>query len=188
MKSLFFLSVLLSTSTIFAQLNIDSFYVDKDAFLINQRIIVIDKTSSELVTLVKNWAGTNFANAKEVLVSETSDQLVYNYIMPYNIKTLGTTNSYNWYIRLVIQIKDGKIRVLQYDDGNAFWPGSVSGGVVTPSREARLYKFADYFKDGIAKKATSNGMVDVKKNCVDFMNSLETSLKTETIEKKQNDW
>jgi hypothetical protein len=60
----------------------------------------------------KNWGGTNFVNLKEVIVSETEDQIVLNYITnDLYVKSLGTIVTAEWYVRLVAEFKEGKMRV-----------------------------------------------------------------------------
>lgn len=121
---------------------------------------------------VKNWAGRNFVNMREVLVSETKDQMVFNYITnSFFIKILGMPNSYKWYIRLVVQTKENKVRLLFYDDGNAFWAGTYTrignSFSSTPSIPARRYRFKDYFKkDGTCRKTHEAGIISLRSHCV----------------------
>jgi hypothetical protein len=44
---------------------------------------------------------------------------------------------YSWYIRMVVQFKDGKARAQFYDDGNTFKPGEYSRYGNVPATEAR---------------------------------------------------
>jgi hypothetical protein len=100
-----------------------------------------------------NWGSTHFVNLKEVLVGETEDQLVFNYITnDFYLKTMGMVTQVSWYVRMVTQVKDGRIRVQLYDDGNAYKPGSYSGGVSTPAMQSRTYHLSYYFKDTVARK------------------------------------
>jgi len=95
-------------------------YKDKATFLIYTEVIPYDSIKqSTLIQKTKNWASTAFANLKEVLVSETDDQLVLNYVTSaYYVKVLDSKSPFNWYVRMVIQIKDGKIKVSFFDDEN----------------------------------------------------------------------
>lgn len=165
--------LLMLSLNISAQISVDSFYTDKSQNLIHSQIVEFDSLSQEyIVNKVKNWAGTNFVNMKEVLVSETKDQLVFNYITKdfvSKVKFLGSTSVVQmpWYFRMVVQIKNNRIRILIYDDGNAFWPGSYSQYGSTPSTAARTYKFTSYFdKQGLAGKYFNEGLIDVKKSCL----------------------
>ena len=119
-------------------------YEDATSKLFISKVIEVpNKTQKELATQFKNWASTSFVNLREVIVSETDNQIVLNYITRTNsyFKTLGMKNpvEYSWYVRLVAQFKDGKIRVQFYDDGNVFRPGEylTYARTTTPSTPAR---------------------------------------------------
>jgi hypothetical protein len=119
-------------------------YEDATSKLFISKVIELpNKTQKELVTQFKNWASTSFVNLREVIVSETDNQIVINYITTTNsyYKTLGmkTAVEYGWYVRLVAQFKDGKVRVQFYDDGNVFRPGEylTYTRTTTPSTPAR---------------------------------------------------
>lgn len=178
-----------SGSISFAQentkLHIDSFYSNKSEHLIYSEIYEFDSLSQEdLNTKIKNWAGLHFVNMKEVLVSETKDQMVFCYLTEdFFMKTL-TTTYYSWYFRLSIQIKDNKIKVSIYDDGNALW--SRSDQYPTP---ARKYKFSVNFnEDGTSMKMYTKGMLEVKKSCVKLSNDINNSIKIAKLDTKNNDW
>jgi hypothetical protein len=127
---------------------------------------------------------------KEVLVSETKEQLVFNYITEsFFIRSLGINTYKSWYIRMVVQIKDNKIKISLYDDGNAFWAGSYSGGVSVPSTPARKYRFSDYFgKKGTCMKMYTGGLEDVRKSCINTSESLINSIKSTTSVNTDGDW
>lgn len=181
---------LLTFQSFSQQMLIDTFYVDKNELLIHSQKETFDSlTMDKLNIRVKNWAGNNFRSMKDVLVSETPEQLVFNYITDaFYIKSLGMKTYCKWYIRMVVQIKDGKIRVLMYDGGNAFWPGSYSSGVSTPSTPAGRYRFSDYFdKDGSSRKMYQGGFNDIKTHCKATTNDLIKSINSDTKVNK-NDW
>jgi hypothetical protein len=120
---------------------------------VSKVIEVPSKSQKELQTQFKNWASTSFVNLREVMVSETDNQIVLNYITktPNYVKTLGmkVPMDYDWYVRLVAQFKDGKIRVQFYDDGNVFKPGEYSryGNVpATPARSMFIKAFSNHPK------------------------------------------
>jgi len=110
----------------------------KNMLFISKVIEIPGKTQKELQTQFKNWASTSFVNLREVMVSETDNQIVLNYITKTNtyFKILGAKNIYtmDWYVRLVAQFKDGKIRIQFYDDGNVYKPSQYSGYPSTPAR------------------------------------------------------
>ena len=62
-------------------LPIDSLFENKDENLIVSKVMEFGGLKrEELKTKVKNWGSTKFVNLKEVLISETDDQMVFNYI------------------------------------------------------------------------------------------------------------
>ena len=156
------------------KLMIDSLYTNKDELLLESKVLNFEgKTKDELITMVKNWGGIQFVNLKEVLVSETTDQLVMVYITnSFTSKVLGVTSTNPWYIRLVIQFKDNRIRCSAYDDGNVFIPATQYG----PSFAARSYKLKDSFKtDGdevFAIKRSTQGLVNLRNSVGITINSL----------------
>ena len=170
------------------KLNIDSFYKDKSELLIYTEVVQVDSLKKEvLIKKVKNWASTNFVSLKEVMVSETDDQIVLNYITnSYFQKTLGVKSIRGWYIRLVIQFKEGKFKMLYYDDGNTFTPGSQ----YAPPVSSRTYYFKDYFKnvDGIkvAYKINTPGFIAVHENITNTSLSVKTYIQKQ--EPTKNDW
>lgn len=166
MKKLFFLAVFLSTKILFCQdeiplLHIDSLYEDKTEYLLHSKKVILEDSvgKAQIIQRIKNWSGTKFINPSEVLVNETQDQLVYNYI-----KSLELSNvTFNWYIRLIISVKDDKVRLQYYDDGNAYY---TIGTTATPARSSHLKGY--YIKEGglyprkIANTALTNFKTDVK--------------------------
>ena len=88
MKKLFLGALLLQSTALFSQsfYHIDSLYQDKTYYLIYNTLESIDSiTQDQLITKIKNWGGTNFVNMSEVLVSETKEQLVFNYFPIQNL-------------------------------------------------------------------------------------------------------
>lgn len=199
MRKFYFVIYLLLSTKIFAQenseallvdgkLTIDSMYSNKNELILYSGIHKFDSISqSELKTRVKNWASLTFVNLKEVMVSETEDQIVLNYITnSYFVKSLSKV-SVNWYIRLLIQFKDGKIRCTYYDDGNVrMLPTQYSTGY-----SDRVFHLKDYFKerDGIyiCEKKSIQGMINLHNSIIAEFNSIKESINNKTIDKK-NDW
>ncbi len=64
----------------------------------------------DLIKIIKNWGGETFVSFKDVLVNETDNQLVLRY-NNNNINIYSPS-----YIRLVIDIKENKIRIRVYDE------------------------------------------------------------------------
>jgi hypothetical protein len=164
------------------KLHIDSLYENKDEYLIISKVLEFEGLKKdELKTKVKNWGSTKFVNLKEVLISETDDQIVFNYIDNsfYWSGNFGITMSMSWYIRLVIQFKEGKIRCSYYDDGNVYTP-YVSRGT---------NRLKTYFieENGImySNKRTIKGLIKLKESIIYNLNSLkEGILKKDT----SKDW
>jgi len=156
------------------KLPIDSLLENKDENLIISRVIEVEGLKKdELKNKIKNWGSTKFVNLKEVLVSETDDQLVMNYIdKSYYVKSGKYSVTVDWYIRLVIQFKDGKIKCSYFDDGNAFIPSSQ----YSASLSRGTYKLKTYFKeeDGVlnSTKMTTNGLLAIKESVMLNMKSL----------------
>lgn len=73
------------------KLNADSLYQNKDELIIHSGVLEFEGlTKEQLKTKVKNWGATKFVSLKEILVSETNDQIVLNYIdKNMFMKTMG---------------------------------------------------------------------------------------------------
>ncbi len=98
----------------------------------HSEVVIVDSIrKSELITLVKNWGGLTYVNLKEVLVSETENQLVFNYITSNS----GGSITSSTYVRLVIMLKVGRIKALFFDEGN----------VAAMGYPARTYYFTSSF-------------------------------------------
>lgn len=64
---------------------------------------------TDLIKIIKNWGGETYTSFKNVLVNETDNQLVIRY---------SNGNVYSpSYTKLIIDIKENKIRVRVYDEG-----------------------------------------------------------------------
>jgi hypothetical protein len=196
MKTLIFISCLLLGNSTFSQssllvhgrMPIDSFYEKTDELLIYSTILEFaDIKKEELIKRTKNWGATRFVNLKEVLFGETDDQLVFNYIdKNMFIKALGMNSSFSWYIRLVIQFKDGKMRTQYFDDGNTFQPGGQYN-VSTPARKNHL---VNYFKedDGVllGLKNASPGLASLKQSIKLNASDLKVSVTLNQV--KKDEW
>ena len=115
-------------------------FEDLNSSLFQTKIIEIpNKNQKELLNIYKNWVGTTYRSSKEVVNSESENQIILDYVtkdMTGYFKTLGmkTPMTYSWYVRLVAQFKDGKIRLMIYDDGNTYKaPIDYRYGSPTPS-------------------------------------------------------
>jgi hypothetical protein len=165
-------------------LHIDSFYKDKSSFLIFSEIAQFDSLDvPTLLKITKNWASIQFVNLKEVMVAETEDQIVLNYISDaYYTKQLGSKFPQNWYIRFVIQFKNGKMKCSYYDDGNvSVLPSKYDGGY-----PARKYHFSIGFGENppVAKRSTKDGLLNLHQKIEDNFESLKNSISMPTSEKE----
>lgn len=121
-------------------------FEDITTYLYTSKVIEVpNKTQKELNQQFKNWASTAFVNLKEVLVSETENQIVLVYIVePIGyMKMLGMKTYYPFkhYVRMVGQFKDGKCKVSMFDDGNVFSYGGYVGNIKQMDTPARLIHF-----------------------------------------------
>lgn len=128
--------------------NLKSYEDSATRLFISKVIEISGKNQKDISNQFKNWASIAFANLREVMVSETENQIVLNYITETSsyMKSLGMKIpfSMNWYVRIVAQFKDGKARIQFYDDGNAFKPGEYSRYGSVPAIPARS-QYISYF-------------------------------------------
>lgn len=154
------------------KLYIDSLYQDKSAYLLFSNVLQFDSLKKDdLMKAVKNWAAASFVSLKEVLVGETDDQLVFNYVdKSYFVKSLGMKTYVNWYIRLVCQFKDGKMKCSFYDDKNAY-----NQGIGT-----RTFYLSSYFKDSdgsqVARNPDREGLVALYQNTAATFSSINKAI------------
>ena len=176
-------------------------YEDLSKFQFISKVIELPgKSQKDVLNMFKNWASTSFVNLKVVIVSETDNQIVVNYITETStfMKVLGMKSQYeiSWYVRLVAQFKEGKMRLIAYDDGNAFKPGTYNQYGGSPAIQRNTFKIS----------STQNAPIDEKEfNKNDFMwyrlhlqwqknvkrlvdNAGEEIKKVSTEESKKDNW
>lgn len=186
MKTPLFIFLLLAFSfsgaSSFAQITMEEFYDDPGELLVHTKVYEFDSLpGTEISKRIKNWAGANFVDAREVIVNETENQMVFVYSMnKFFVKIFGMRNYLPWYIRLVVQIKDNKMRCLFYDDGNVFRPGSYSGGINVPSTPARHHRFKDYMRKGVSAKNQTEAFLEVKEHLISTGESISESVKKDS--------
>jgi hypothetical protein len=91
-------------------------YQDSSSLIVFQQVIRTDSVGkTELKKRFKNWGGKAYINFSEVLVSETDDQMVLVYI----VDVPGKDGIGKWYVRMIANFKDDRVRISLYDDGNA---------------------------------------------------------------------
>lgn len=147
MKRFILIIILISTFKCYSQyqqyekpdlIDIDTFYKNKKEYLIYEGIYKFKTllTKDELKHKFKNIAGAVYNNLNNVITAETDDQIVINYITPFTVRNSGST--IDWRIRLIVQIKDRKIRCLYYDNRNSYLSNDLPSGV---------YSFFHWYKE-----------------------------------------
>lgn len=168
-------------------------YLDESTYLVSQKVIEFDSiTAEELMIRFENWGGQNFRNYEKVRTSKTESQITLNYI------TSTFNTALDFYINLVVEFKDNKIRVQIFDDGNVYKPGSYSGSVYTAGISSRTYHLKSYFIDGTIIYKPKPGMLNFNeknaqgslkyKAAIDAtFNEIETFIKGRIEVKKADD-
>ena len=127
---------------------------------------------------IKNWVGLRFRSGEQVLVNETENQLIVNFVsMDLKGNTGISAVVLPWHIRLVIEIKANKVRVSAFDD-----MGSASTSI------SRSYYLSAYFKkDGTIKMPNTykNGFLQFKVTIASLVRDLEKSILQPTT---SDDW
>jgi hypothetical protein len=162
MKNLILLPLLICSFSLLSQDVVPDLksYEDAGSKLYASKVIeVTGKSQKELINLFKNWASTSFASLKDVIVSETDNQIVIVYVdrIKTSIKVLLTTypDDMSFYTRLVSEFKDGKMRVSLYDDGNV---ARISQGAsyANPAISGRNYFVLDMIKNQEKPQSTKD--------------------------------
>ncbi len=125
---------------------IEHFYENQDELLIKSLVIDFDSLSTEAVSeQVKSWLQGRFNDYNEILTGETTAQISLRFLLPYSYNgVMGIYTQDSYYIRMIIQFKQGKARVLIYDGGNRYYPGTHN----SPTVAAGTWNFSQFFKDG----------------------------------------
>lgn len=135
---------------------LNQIYQDASTYLVSQRVLEFDSVSAnELMIRFENWAGQNFRNYDKVRTSKTESQITLNYI------TSSFNSSLDFYLNMVIEFKDNKIRVQIFDDANVYKPGSYSGTTYIAGIASRTYHIKSYFSDGMIVYKTKPGMLNI---------------------------
>ena len=196
-------SILFISNTFFAQnekqekdtVFLSQIYFDESTFLVSQKVMEFDSISSEeLMIRFENWAGQNFRNYDKVRTSKTESQITLNYI------TSTFNTALDFYLNMVVEFKDNKVRIQIFDDGNVYKPGSYSGTTYISGISARTYHLKSYFTDGMIIYKTKPGMLNInEKNATGSLNykvsidasfvEIETFIKSKAdVKKVDTDW
>jgi len=85
MRKLFLLTLTAFSFSSFGQMHVDTFYQNKSEYLIYSIVQEFDSMPQDVLnTKIKNWGGTHFVNLSQVLVGETKEQFVFNYLNSNN--------------------------------------------------------------------------------------------------------
>lgn len=165
MKNLFVLLFSFITLSVVGQVHINDFYKNKDTYLIQSLEVETNKTQKEVIQSVKNWAGENFVNMNEVLVSETENQLVFRYV----------NNSYyrSWYLKMIVKIENQKVKISVYDGGNVGYYDSMLKRYVSPSTYFFIHGFN---KENISRKLNTKGLLDTHSNINNTIREIQSVL------------
>ena len=201
MKKLFLISSIALISNTFLAQNekqekdtvfLSQIYIDESTYLVSQKVIEFDSISSdELIIRFENWAGQNFRNYDKVRTSKTESQITLNYI------TSTFNTALDFYLIMVVEFKDNKIRVQIFDDGNVYKPGSYSGSTYISGISARTYRVKSYFSDGMIIYKPKPGMLNInEKNALGSLyykasidrtfNEIETFINAKVDVKKED--
>ncbi len=135
---------------------VEQIYQDLSTYLVSQRVLEFDSVkASELMIRFENWAGQNFRNYEKVRTSKTESQITLNYI------TSSFSTSLDFYLNMVVEFKDNKIRVQIYDDANVYKPGSYSGTTYIAGVAGRAYHISAYFNNGMIIYKPKPGMLNI---------------------------
>ena len=168
-------------------------YENPSNYLVSERILKFDSIKLvDLMTKFENWGGQNFVNYNEVKTGKTNEQITLTYIT-------SPSGILKFYVNLIIEFKDNKIRIRAYDDGNVFRPGDYAGGVSIPAIQSRSSHIKSYFEDGmIIYKPTPNsfnykekwvsGIIQYKQDIENTITSIETYIKSNLNTETKSDW
>jgi hypothetical protein len=165
MRKIYLFSLLLfGTTTLYGQNSkqekdtvfVEQIYQDLSTYLVSQRVLEFDSIkANELMIRFENWAGQNFRNYDKVRTSKTESQITLNYI------TSSFSTSLDFYLNMVVEFKDNKIRVQIYDDANVYKPGSYSGSTYIAGVAGRAYHISSYFNNGMIIYKPKPGMLNI---------------------------
>jgi hypothetical protein len=179
-------------------------YEDLSSKLFISRVIEVkEKKSQDLITVFKNVASVNFVNLKEVIVSESENQITIVFInkcnRPYYNTLIGKIPwPIQFYVRLVVQFKDEKLRIQFFDDGNVYYQAMHQGDQSIPARNIFISAFQDKPKTikELHKITGKNGAYGVfydqhyewQMNIISLLNSFEEGIKKNSTNSTKNDF
>ncbi len=156
-------------------------YPTKDGVIHYENVVEVDSaTAKDLYNRCKVWVGKTFKSAKNVIQSDTEDEVVLDSWLPIYIKSLMSTSEQQCWFRLSISFKDGKFKYVL----NKVFIETTAMKVPADDwiKDSRCFN-----KKGEPKKALSG--MSYRKQVVEglngIVNSLEKAMKTDP---KKSDW
>lgn len=145
MKLLLTVFVIICSTASHAQvLQIGDMYELPQEKLFKSAIVELDSlTAHEIMGKIKTWGQTGFNDLEVVTKGETDNQITFSFLTNYSYQAqAGILINDAYYVRMVVQIKDGRARALFFDDGNKFYPPvpGYSGAIL-----ARTWYLIDFF-------------------------------------------
>jgi hypothetical protein len=143
----------------FAQTTIDEFYENKDKYLIQSSIHEFQfLTNGFIMKEVKDWANQNHYDIDHNININGTDFMVFTYTIKEKILS--------WYIKMEIQIKDDKIRLLVFDDMNSYCD-------ISHIKSKTYYMSSLYFdRDGSVREDLKEHVINIKQKYELTSNSL----------------
>src|SRR5690606_30700169 len=146
-----------------------------ETHLYKTEIIGVDSISqSELQNKFKKITSRLFINLDKIIVNETGNQIVMNYIL--TTKTLPETS---WNVRIVSEFKDSRMRLQVYDLGNVYIPS----GQYTPTWNESSFYVTNNKR--ATKKRRGKIMIEWMQNIDDLIEKIKSELNKPN---KDDDW
>lgn len=125
-------------------IKIEDVYEDPANLLLKSDVIELPgKSTAELKEMVDNWANSYFANAKENWADREENSTKFSCLIPFEMESIigGGLITAHYYIVMMVEFKDGKVRYKLYDDGNEYEPETEN----TSAYPAHSYYYKDWF-------------------------------------------
>jgi hypothetical protein len=170
-----FLIILISNIFYSQNISENRTFENLDKNLYKTIIIEVDSTNrTDLQNSFKKITAKLFVNLDKIIVNETDNQIVINFI-----STTKSTPTTSWNVRMISEFKDSRIRLRIFDRGNVYIPS----GQYTPTWNESSF-FVTNNKRAVKKKRerTLNEWMNIIDNLII---EIENGLKNSKID---NDW
>jgi hypothetical protein len=173
---------------------LDKIYHDPVNLIVSQKVLVFDSLSkNELIHRFENWGGQFFRNYSEVQTSKTESQITLLYTSSKFFLTM--------YVIVVVEFKDGKMKLTFKDDGNVYRAGYYIGSTYHEPIESRTRFVRTYFDDGMITYRSSilnnpvmyslskaGDVMDYKANIDSTISTINEFMQKSSIELNKSDW